>query len=603
MTFTLTPKHISLKPDGRTSLSKLLPYVWPQSVPGIRVRVIISFVSLIIAKGATLLVPLLFKGAIDSLSALHQGMMTFPVVLILSYGVARLVSALFAEIRDGIFATVVQRAIRQAGLSVFHHLHNLGLRYHLERQTGGLSRAIERGTKGIETILQFLTFNIIPTLIEILLVGIILWVLYDYRFSLTTLATMIAYIIFTLLVTEWRIEFVRTMNATDSEAHTKAIDSLLNFETVKYFGNESHEASRFDSSLKAYETAAIKSKLSLSFLNTGQALIISTGLVMVMLMAGDAVTTAKMTVGDFAAIHTYLLQLYIPLFTLGFAYREVKLSLVNMEAMFDLLNVPAEIQDRQGAPPLNVSAGEIIFDNVSFSYTPDRPILNHISFHLPAGKTVAIVGASGAGKSTIGRLLFRFYDVTAGRITIDGQNIREVSQKSLRQAIGVVPQDTVLFNETIEYNIAYGNPHATHAQVEDAARHAHIHTFIMGLPEKYKSRVGERGLKLSGGEKQRIAIARTLLKNPPIFLFDEATSALDTHTEKQIKTSLQELSANHSTVIIAHRLSTVIDADEILVLDQGEIIERGRHSDLLAKKSFYAAMWQRQQQKQMESHS
>lgn len=590
---TTVTKDVLFKPDVRT-IRKLLPYIWPTNLPQIRLRVIFAFISLIMAKGATLAVPLLFKGAIDALTPLHQAIITLPVVLIISYGIARLLSSLFSEVRDGIFATVTQRAVRQVGLSVFHHLHNLGLRYHLERQTGGLSRAIERGTKGIESLLQFLTFNIIPTFIEIILVSVVLWMLYDYRFSLITLLTMIAYAAFTLIITEWRIEFVKTMNATDSEAHTKAIDSLLNFETVKYFGNEEHEATRFDSALKRYETAAIKSKLSLSFLNIGQSVIISGGLIIVMLLAGSAVISQEMTIGDFAAINTYLLQLYIPLFTLGFAYREVKLALVSMEAMFDLLNVPEEIQDQPDAPPLTVNGGEIIFDNVSFSYGPDRPILKNISFHVPAGKTVAIVGSSGAGKSTIGRLLFRFYDVSNGRITIDGQDIRTIQQDSLRQTIGVVPQDTVLFNDTIEYNIGYGNPKATHEQIEDASRHARIYTFIETLPEKYATRVGERGLKLSGGEKQRVAIARTLLKKPKIFLFDEATSALDTHTEKQIQASLEELSANHTTVIIAHRLSTVIDADEILVLDQGEIVERGRHGDLLTRGGLYATMWQRQ---------
>jgi ATP-binding cassette subfamily B protein len=549
-----------------------------------------------IAKGATLLVPILFKEAIDSLAASNKEIVTLPVILILSYGIARLISALFAELRDGIFASVAQRAVRQAGLAVFNHLHRLGLRYHLERQTGGLSRVIERGTKGIETLLQFLTFNIIPTIVEILLVAVVLWFLYDYRLSLVTLLTMVIYIGFTLWVTEWRINFVRTMNATDTEAHTKAIDSLLNFETVKYFGNEAHEATRFDAALKQYESAAVKSKLSLSFLNIGQAIIISTGLVAVMLMAGRSVMASHMTVGDFAAVNTYLLQLYIPLFTLGFAYREVKLSLVSMESMFDLLNVPEEVQDQREAPDLKVTGGEIIFDNVSFAYMPDRPILKNISFRLPPGKTVAIVGSSGAGKSTIGRLLFRFYDVTDGKITIDGQDIREVTQQSLRNTIGVVPQDTVLFNDTIEYNIRYGNPHASQTQIEDAARQAHIHTFIMSLPQRYETRVGERGLKLSGGEKQRVAIARTMLKKPKIFLYDEATSALDTHTEKQIQANLEEVSAHHSTVIIAHRLSTIIDADEILVLDQGEIAERGTHSKLLEKEGLYAVMWQRQQE-------
>ena len=592
---TSVPNNPSLKPDFKT-LGKLWPYLWPRTLPKIRARVLFSFICLIAAKGATLLVPLLFKGAIDALSPAQQGMITLPVVIIISYGIARLVSVLFAEVRDGVFAAVAQRAIRQVGLSVFHHLHALGLRFHLNRQTGGLSRAIERGTKGIETLLQFLTFNIIPTLIEIVLVGLILWALYDYRFSFITLLTMTAYILFTLGITEWRISFVRTMNATDAEAHTKAIDSLLNFETVKYFGNEKHEALRFDSALKQYETAAVKSKLSLAFLNIGQAIIISIGLMIVMLMAGEAVTTQKMTVGDFAAVNTFLLQLYIPLFNLGFAYREVKLSLVSMETMFDLLSVPGEIQDNPHAPSLKVEKGDIRFEKVSFSYSPDRPILKDISFHVPPGKTVAIVGSSGAGKSTIGRLLFRFYDVTLGKIMIDGQDIREVTQASLRQAIGVVPQDTVLFNDSIEYNIAYGNPRANLKQIHGAADQAHIHTFIMSLPNQYESRVGERGLKLSGGEKQRVAIARTILKNPQIFLFDEATSALDTHTEKQIQANLQEVSENHSTLIIAHRLSTVIHADEILVLDQGEIVERGKHKTLLAKKGLYATMWQRQQE-------
>jgi ATP-binding cassette subfamily B protein len=565
---------------------------------GIRTRVVLAIAALIIAKVATLAVPLLFKDAIDALSPVYQKIITLPVALIIAYGLARLVSALFAEVRDAIFASVAQRAVRQVGLSVFLHLHSLGLRYHLERQTGGLSNAIERGTKGIENLLQFLTFNILPTLVEIILVGIALWFLYDYRFSAIILTTMLAYIGFTLLITEWRIKFIKTMNATDSEAHTKAIDSLLNFETVKYFGNEAHESARFDAALKQYETAAVKSKLSLSFLNIGQAFIIAIGLIIVMLLAGNMVMTAEMTVGDFAAINTYLIQLYIPLFTLGFAYREVKLSLINMETMFDLLNVPCEVQDKDQAPDLTIEGGKITFENVHFAYSPDRPILKGISFSVPAGKTVAIVGASGAGKSTISRLLFRFYDVTQGRIMIDGQDIRDVTQQSLRRAIGVVPQDTVLFNDTIEYNIAYGNPNATHEEIEEAAHHAHIQGFIKSLPQGYASRVGERGLKLSGGEKQRVAIARTLLKKPQIFLFDEATSALDTHTEKQIQENLSEISVNHSTLMIAHRLSTVIDADEIIVLDQGQVVERGTHHDLVRQNGPYAGMWKRQQEHQ-----
>lgn len=587
------PVNHVLKPDIRT-IGKLLPYIWPDHLPQIRLRVIIAFVSLIIAKIATLFVPLLFKDTINALSPGYANVIVLPVILILAYGLARLLSSLFTELRDGIFATVSQRALRQVGLSVFNHLHNLGLRYHLDRQTGGLSRAIERGTKGIETLLQFLTFNILPTFIEILLITLVLWAIYDYRFALVTFATMVAYTAFTLLVTEWRINFVRTMNSTESEAQTKAIDSLLNFETVKYFGNEVHEAERFDAALKQYEEAAIKTKLSLSFLNIGQTVIISIGLVIVMLMAGQAVITSHMTVGDFAAVNTYLLQLYIPLFTLGFAYREVKLALVNMESMFELLGVSQEVIDIIDAPPLLMKGGEIIFDKVGFTYDSNRQILKNLSFSVPAGKTVAIVGGSGAGKSTIGRLLFRFYDVTQGKITIDGQDIRHVQQKSLRQAIGVVPQDMVLFNDTIAYNIAYGNPTASEADMKNAAHQARIQSFIESLPEQYQTRVGERGLKLSGGEKQRVAIARTLLKNPKIFLFDEATSALDTHTEKKIQANLQELSANHTTLIIAHRLSTIIHADEILVLKQGEIVERGKHQELLDQNGLYATMWQRQ---------
>lgn len=589
-----------LKADRRT-LKKLWPYLWPRDLPGVRARVVFSFAALLVAKIATLMVPLFFKGAIDALSSPSASLATFPVILIFSYGLARLISALFAELRDGIFVSVVQRAMRQVALSVFCHLHNLSLRYHLERQTGGLSRTIERGTKGIENLLTFLTFNILPTAMEIVLVGILLWALYDYRFAVVTLSTLGLYIGFTLWVTEWRIGFVRTMNATDAEAHAKAVDSLLNFETVKYFGNEAHEAARFDAALKQYEAAALKGKFSLSFLNIGQALIISTGLVVVMLMAGTAVGAHEMTVGDFAAVNTYLIQLYIPLFTLGFAYREIKLSLVSLEAMFDLLRDAPDVEDKKDAPPLKVREGAIVFEKVSFSYTPDHPILKNISFSIPPGKRVAIVGTSGAGKSTIGKLLFRFYDASEGRITMDGQDIRQVTQASLHEAIGVVPQDTILFNDTIGYNIAYGKPSATQQEIEKAAHQAHIHSFIASLPEGYQTRVGERGLKLSGGEKQRVAIARTLLKNPPIFLFDEATSALDTHTEKDIQTHLLALSASHSTLIIAHRLSTIIDADEILVLHGGEIVERGNHNALLAQKGLYAAMWERQQESSLNA--
>lgn len=592
---TAVPNGYTLSPDLKT-LKSLWPYIWPKSLPLIRGRVLIACICLVVSKLANIAVPLLFKDTINDLISPQQSLVVIPVALIFAYGLARLMTAVFSELRDGFFAHVTQRAVREVALNVFQHLHNLGLRFHLERETGGVSRAIERGIKGIETLLQFMSFNIIPTIVEIIMVSGLLWWLYGALFSIITMITMISYVGFTLVITEWRIGFVRTMNTTDSEANTKAIDSLLNFETVKYFGNEDHEASRFDNALQQYETAAVKSKLSLSLLNIGQMTIASIGLVLVMLLAAYQITAGILTVGDYVAVNTYLIQLYVPLFLLGFSYREVKLSLANMESMFKLLYVPQEIRDQPSAPDLVLRQGEVSFENVSFYYTPDRPILKDISFQVPPGQTVAIVGSSGAGKSTIARLLFRFYDVTQGSIKIDGQDIKNVTQQSLRRTIGVVPQDTVLFNDTIGYNIAYGRPTATEAEIVAAAKGAHIHDFISKLPAKYNTRVGERGLKLSGGEKQRVAIARTLLKGPKIFLFDEATSALDTKTEKQIQQNLEELAAHHTTVIIAHRLSTVIDAHEILVLDQGEIVERGTHKQLLQKKGLYAAMWQRQQE-------
>ncbi|MBT8002491.1 MAG: ABC transporter ATP-binding protein/permease, partial [Rhodospirillales bacterium] len=462
----------------------------------------------------------------------------------------------------------------------------------------GISRAVERGTKGIEFLLTFMLFNILPTLIEILLVCGILWTLYNIWFAVVTLATITGYIVWTLSITEWRIKFRRRMNETDSEANTKAIDSLLNFETVKYFGNEEHEARRFDGALQAYEKAAIDSKTSLSLLNIGQGAIISIGLTVVMIMAGQGVVDGTMTMGDFVLVNAYLIQLYMPLNFLGFVYREIKRSLIDMETMFGLLGKTPGIQDRDDATNLNVSGGNIEFRNVSFRYDPRRPVINDISFEVPAGKTVAIVGPSGSGKSTISRILFRFYDVDDGDVLIDGQDVRTVTQDSLRAAIGIVPQDTVLFNDTVYYNIAYGNPGATPAEVEDAARHAAIHDFVMNQPDGYQTKVGERGLKLSGGEKQRVAIARTILKQPNIMLFDEATSALDTHTEKEIQESLRKVSEGRTTLMIAHRLSTVVDADEIIVLDAGKISERGSHTDLLTQDGPYAKMWARQQEAQ-----
>jgi ABC-type transport system involved in Fe-S cluster assembly fused permease/ATPase subunit len=472
----------------------------------------------------------------------------------------------------------------------------LSLRFHLDRQTGGLSRAIERGTKGIDFLLSYVLFSVLPTLLEIALVSGILWYMFDWRFMAVTLTTVAGYVWFTFAITEWRIKFRRAMNESDSEASTKAIDSLLNFETVKYFGNEEHEARRFDGALRVYEKAAVKSETSLAFLNVGQTAIISVGVSVMMIMAAIEVRAGAMTVGDFVLVNTYLIQLYMPLNWLGTVYREIKQSLIDMEQMFRLLGVPQEVADRPGARPLLLTGGEVRFEGVGFGYDARRPILKEVSFAVPPGRTLAIVGPSGSGKSTIARLLFRFYDVTEGRVLVDGQDIRDVSQTSLRAAIGIVPQDTVLFNDTIVYNIAYGNPEATREEVEEAARLAKIDQFIRSLPDGYDTRVGERGLKLSGGEKQRVAIARTILKRPAILIFDEATSALDTHTEKAIQASLAEVSADRTTLVIAHRLSTVVDADEILVLDQGRVIERGRHAMLLAQNGRYASMWRRQQE-------
>ncbi len=588
--------------DDWNTIRKLLPYLWPPGETGLRARVVVAMAFLAAAKGINVGVPILYKHAVDALTAKPGMMVAVPVMIMLAYGLARTLAGAFSELRDIAFAKVGQRAIRAVGLQVFRHLHGLALRFHLDRQTGGVSRAIERGTKGIEFLLNFMLFNILPTLLEIGLVTAVLWKLYDARFALVTFGTIVVYIAYTLIVTEWRTQFRRTMNETDSEASTKAIDSLLNFETVKYFGNEEHEAGRYDKALSRYEQAAVKSKVTLSMLNIGQGAIIAVGLTAVMIMAGYGVADGTMSIGDFVLVNAYLVQLYLPLNFLGFVYREIKQSLTDMEAMFRLMAQHAEIKDAPDALPLTVDGGAVRFEDVQFGYNPDRTILHGISFAVPAGHRVAIVGPSGAGKSTLSRLLFRFYDVTGGRVQIDGQDIRAVTQKSLRAAIGIVPQDTVLFNDTIRYNIAYGRPGATQEEIEQAARLARIHDFVTSLPEGYDTRVGERGLKLSGGEKQRVAIARTILKAPQILLFDEATSALDTHTEKEIQASLREVSKNRTTLVIAHRLSTVVDCDEILVLEAGRIVERGRHADLMAAAGRYAEMWKKQQEAQELQH-
>lgn len=591
------PTRSGWRQDART-LGTLAPYLWPADNSGLRVRVVAALILLVAAKLATVAVPVILKYAVDELSLPNAAGATVavPIGLLLAYGVARTLSLAFRELQGALFSVVAERAIRQAALKTFRHLHNLALRFHLDRQTGGLSRAIERGSRGIEFLLRVMLFNIVPTALEVLLVCGLLWSFFDIWFALVTFITIAGYVAWTVVVTEWRIKFRRQMNESDSAAHTKAIDSLLNYETVKYFGNEEHEANRFDQALRTYEDAAVASKTSLSLLNTGQGAIIAGGVTAVMIMAGYGVQDATMTIGDFVLVNTYLLQLYLPLNFLGSVYREVKHSLADMEAMFGLLNEHTEIEDAPNAPPLNLTGGAVRFDGVSFGYDARREVLDNVSFEVAAGKSVAIVGPSGAGKSTLSRLLFRFYDATKGAISIDGQDIRTVTQSSLRAAIGVVPQDTVLFNDTVRYNIAYGRPDAAPEEIEHAARMAQIHDFIISLPDGYDTVVGERGLKLSGGEKQRVAIARTLLKGPAVFMFDEATSSLDTHTEKDIQTNLRAVSAGRTTLMIAHRLSTVVDADEILVLDGGRIVERGGHAALLAANGAYAALWARQQE-------
>jgi ATP-binding cassette subfamily B protein len=587
-------------------LKELLPYIWPADRPDLRRRVLLALGALVIAKAITLLVPIAYKQIVDLLtgqgagaaagSISMLGLAALPAMLIIAYGVGRVLMVLFAQFRDIWFTVVAQHAVRELANKTFRHLHQLSLRFHLERRTGGLSRVIERGVNGVDTVVRMAVLNSVPTAVELLMISGLVAYYFGWIYVVVVLLTVVLYVWFTFSASERRIEIRRDMNESDTEAHSKAVDSLLNYETVKYFGNEEHEARRFDSSMARYVNAAIRTYTSLGVLNTGQAVIFALGTVICMLLAARDVSQGVLTVGGFVMINAILMQLYIPLNFMGMVYREIKQGLIDIETMFALLNEPAEVVDRPGAKPLRVTNGEIKFENVSFAYDPERPILKHVSFEVPAGKMVAIVGPSGAGKSTISRILFRFYDISSGRVLIDGQNIKNVTQSSLRAALGMVPQDTVLFNDTIEYNIRYGRPDAPESEVREAARNAQIHDFIVTLPQGYDSLVGERGLKLSGGEKQRVAIARTILKSPPILMLDEATSALDSHTEKDIQDALDRVARDRTSLVIAHRLSTVVHADNIIVLDHGEIVEQGTHPELLAKGGLYASLWARQRE-------
>ena len=575
------------------TLKTLLPYLWVY-----KWRVLAALLALVGAKAANVGVPVVLKKLVDDMTIKPgdvHALLVLPLATLVAYGLLRLSTTMFTELREFLFARVTQRAVRTIALKVFRHLHSLSLRFHLNRQTGGMTRDIERGTRGVSSLISYTLFNILPTLVEITLVLGYLVTHYDIWFSVITFSALAIYITFTIVVTNWRTHFRRTMNDLDSKANTKAIDSLLNYETVKYFGNEDYEANRYDEGLQRYEKAAVKSQTSLSLLNTGQSAIIAIAVTLILWRATQGVIDGKMTLGDLVLVNAFMIQLYIPLNFLGVIYREIKQSLADMERLFSLLNENREVDDAGHAKPLQPQGAEVRFNHVDFSYDPKRQILFDVDFTIPAGTTTAVVGHSGSGKSTLSRLLYRFYEVNSGSITIDGQDLRDITQHSLRHAIGIVPQDTVLFNDTIEYNIAYGRPGASKDEIIAAARAASIHDFIASLPDGYDTMVGERGLKLSGGEKQRVAIARTLLKDPAILIFDEATSALDSRAEQAIQAQLKEIAKSRTTMVIAHRLSTIADAEQILVLDHGKIVERGTHTALLAREGLYAQMWERQQ--------